>query len=172
MSSKKKPLQASEALKEKISKETLERLFDCLVVEGNRRSNVFWDIPRKFEQLGNFYTEFAINLRWGSYLDPIVVSMPYRFNTDNVKKELLTKDMFVARTEIYLSSDHNSIVMKYPLPMEPKGRSIKYLIVDMPFVGVSNLFDLITKVEDHLDLFKSEVTQISYNKLEELLNGK
>lgn len=166
----KKKLEVSPAINTLLGESVVDRIFHTIVMEGSKRYDTFWDIPYKSENLGNYFSEFKINIKWQSFLDPIVYSQPFKFNPVTLRKEYFPERDFIGRTEIYLSQDLENIIVKYPLPLNyDTTKRCRYIVINMPFVSVSNLLDVLGKVEDNLDLFTQDVIQLSYSSLKELL---
>lgn len=160
----------SPAINNLLGEKVVDRLYELVVLEGNKRTECIWDIPYKIEKLGSYYSEFRFNFKWQSYLDPIVISNPYKFNTSTLRKEYFPERDFTGRTEFYLSSDQENLIMKYPLPIRtenPKDR--RYIVIDKRFVAPHHLLDLVPMIEDKIELFTQDIIQLNFEKLKEIL---
>ena len=156
---------------EVLGKETVDRLYFSIALESERRDDIIWSAPRKWDELSLFYNRFQINRRWKFNLDPVIIASPRHFVLDTAKEELAPSTLYRGYTEIYIGKDKESLTVKYPLPkseVEDEQR-VDYLIIETFISEYRELLKLLLLVEDKVHLFPNEVTTVTVEELKKIL---
>ena len=156
---------------ETLGEELIERIHTKVVRTSEVLTDVKWSALADPTSNLKYFDRFFLNTKWKSLLDPIVFSSPRIFHSGACKEYIAPLRFFSGKTDIFLGSDRESLIVKFPLSTEgskPEVRQ-KYLIVETSINEYINFASSAYAIEDNLELFPHEITSITvpelFNKL-------